>query len=898
MATDCRLGETVRSPFRADLLSFVFLIIAVSMAWQVRAHTVAIHIDLPEQPMSESLASVGRQCHINVLFDPAEVRGRTGPALKLTASVHEVLAMLLAGSGLGYRFVDENTVAVSPIRESNATGPNAGQARGSSGADVIKFDRTAMSNTTPLRLTQTDSPLYAQSQVAGDAKTQPANEIGEIVVTARKMAEDIQTVPISMTELSGVDLQRMTVRNVGDIQYQVPNLVLEPSTSDSNSMTIAIRGQKQNDILPTVDPSVGIYIDDIYYPRTTGLTGALIDVDRVEVLRGPQGTLYGRNTTGGALNIFTKNPTDYLEGNASLTYGDYSTRIYSGMLNLPLSDNIAARIVANRELHDGYGSDYLGRPLADEDSYYTRAKLRGDFNGVEVVLYGIYQQNRSGGAIYKATTPFTGPGVPNSETNALEAAAELGLPFTPAGLTQASQYLNSFVGGNLYRTGGTSPPVSNFNSSVYGLDIKAPLTGDISLRSTTSYVFVDRRVDDSDGVPIYLNVQRYMTASRYIAQELQLQGGSPQFITWAAGLYAGDEAAYEYENIIVYQDINPDNPLIFAGNIHNRNQAAYAQANWQFAPKLRLTTGVRYSRDERELDADSMLGTVCAVPAPGVLITNTPSSPFNGPSQCPRPFGANFAKPSWLVSLDYQATDDIFTYIKSSYGYRSGGLNFRGTNTAVAFAPFQPETVLEYEAGTKLDFFDKRAQLNLAVFDDYYDNEQVTGTFDVGPLNLPTGITSNAGKAKIDGLEVELRLRPVRAFTLTVGSGLTAAHYVEFVDTLGNHRNEPFPVPRWTGNAAANYVLDTGFGHITTSLDYHYQTASTLNAGNTTYAQPGYGLVNGRLAFNVDRSDLEIAAYCRNLLNKAYIAQSGTLSTIGDPRTFGVTVTKYFGRRQ
>jgi iron complex outermembrane receptor protein len=138
-------------------------------------------------------------------------------------------------------------------------------------------------------------------------------------------------------------------------------------------------------------------------------------------------------------------------------------------------------------------------------------------------------------------------------------------------------------------------------------------------------------------------------------------------------------------------------------------------------------------------------------------------------------------------------------------------------------------------------------------------------------------------------------LHPTRAFSLTVGSGLTSAHYIQFVDSLGDHRYQPFPIPRWTGNAAATYVLDTQFGHITPSLDYHYQTASTLNAGSTQYSQPGYGLVNGRLAFDIERWDLEIAAYARNLVNKAYIAQTGSLSTIGDPRTYGVTVNKRFG---
>ena len=149
---------------------------------------------------------------------------------------------------------------------------------------------------------------------------------------------------------------------------------------------------------------------------------------------------------------------------------------------------------------------------------------------------------------------------------------------------------------------------------------------------------------------------------------------------------------------------------------------------------------------------NSALGGVCAVPAPGVEVTNTPSNPGNGPSQCPRGFGADFAKPSWLISLDYQLSDDIFGYAKLAFGYRAGGLNFRGTNDSYAFSPFQPETVLEHEVGTKLTFFDRRVQFNLALFDDDYKNQQVTGGF-LTPDGILVGLTDNAGQAKIDGLE-------------------------------------------------------------------------------------------------------------------------------------------------
>src|SRR5690606_8060094 len=152
-------------------------------------------------------------------------------------------------------------------------------------------------------------------------------------------------------------------------------------------------------------------------------------------------------------------------------------------------------------------------------------------------------------------------------------------------------------------------------------------------------------------------------------------------------------------------------------------------------------------------------GTVCQVPAPGVQIVNTPSNPLNGPSQCPRKFKESFAEPSGLLSLDYQATDNIFAYAKVSYGYRTGGFNFRGGVTADSFAPFDPETVTEYEVGTKLDLLDRRIRLNVSAYHDDYNDVQVTGIF-YGVNDVPVGITSNAAKAKIDGLEAEIRVQP------------------------------------------------------------------------------------------------------------------------------------------
>lgn len=854
------------------------LLILAMPAW---GENKKIEFDIPSSRADIALNLFARQANVHILYPYEAVKNINLRELSGRYSISLGIQKLLRGSCL-------KAIHTNQLEEEN-------QAKNNKEAITVRLTTNCTKKSFLTTLSAAIlSITTAESGVAEETLDQSmsknsSNQIDEIIVTARKIEESIQTVPISITALSGLDLERLSVRNIMDLQNQVPNLVLQPSTSDNNAMTLALRGQKQNDILPSVDPSVGLYIDNIYYPRPIGLTGALIDIDHVEVLRGPQGTLYGRNTTGGALSLYTKNPSDRREGMLSAGIGNYSERIASGMINLPLTENIAARIVGRRGTHDGYGRDALNHELADEDSYYVRGKLSGDFNGVEVILSGIYQKNDTGGAIYKMVNPISA-----NQSYVFETAAQLGLPFTPAGIGQAIQYLDSFAGGDSFTTGSTWPPASNFESNVWGLDITVPLSDTINLRSTTSYVWVDRiSIGDGDGTPLNLNQPNYETHTRYIAQELQLQGGTPEF-NWVVGLYAGDESAWEYESITILPFLNPSNPIIFAGEVDNNNQAVFAQANWQFAPKFRLTGGVRYSRDERELAAENNNGTICVVPAPGVQIVNSPSHPLNGPSQCPRTFKESFSEPSGLISLDYQATDNIFTYAKVSYGYRTGGFNFRGGGSADSFAAFDPETVTEYELGAKLDLFNRSARLNLSVYHDDYKDVQVTGIF-YGPTEVPVGITSNAAEAKVDGLEAELRIQPTQALTLTAGVGMTDARFIDFVDISGDRSGEPFAVPKWTGSASANYVVDTSFGNITASLDYRYQSESTLNAGGDIIQQTGYGISNGRVAFNIDPWDLEIAIFGRNLADKLYIAQSARLATVGNPRTYGLTVTKRFG---
>ncbi|MDB5687323.1 MAG: hypothetical protein JWR77_1912, partial [Rhizorhabdus sp.] len=567
-----------------------------------------------------------------------------------------------------------------------------------------------------LALATLGNPAAAQSTGAPAEAAETGTDV--IVVTARRIEENIQTVPISVTALSGATLEKQGARVMGDLQSQVPNLTLQTHPSEPQALAVTIRGQKQNDIVPTVDPSVGIYVDGIYLPRTVGLRGGLVDVDRVEVLRGPQGTLYGRNTTGGAISLYTKNPTDQFEGSIGATYGNYDFKKLSGVLNTPLGTGISARIVGEYTKHDGYGHDGVGRDLASEDGYYIRGKLKADLgDAVTVVLSGSHEDNDSGGGIWKLTG--VGNLTPAIPVGIREVAAELGLPQTTDGLTAARNALLAYVGGDPYQTSGTFPSYSKFKRSTTGLDASWDLSDDLRVRSITGYQSYRRFTQaDFDGTPFNIIAANTLTKDKYFSQELQLLGGG-ETLNWVLGAYYGHEKALEIVTNTSVPLLNPAVPSINRADTVNKSEAVFAQANWEFATNFRLTAGARYSWDQRDNLLNNRTGAGCVIPAPGVSRT-----PTNGASQCPREFNAKFDDPSWLLSIDYRPTSSTLLYAKVARGYRTGGINKLGANSIETFGSFDPETVTEYEAGLKTQAFDNMLRFNLAVFYDDYKNIQ------------------------------------------------------------------------------------------------------------------------------------------------------------------------------
>jgi iron complex outermembrane recepter protein len=750
---------------------------------------------------------------------------------------------------------------------------------------------------------------HAWSAPAEEVTTNSAtDQLQEVVVTATKRSENIQIVPVAITALSGDTLKDAQVHTVQDLQSRAPSLVIQQAFDDPQDVTVMLRGRKQNDTTLAVDPAVGVYSDGIYVPRTQGFAGELLDINRIEVLRGPQGSLYGRNTTGGALTIYTNDPTDKLSGSLDVTGGNFRTWDAVGIANVPISDNLAARFVLQRGGNGPYGFDGSGRPLENNGHQYYRGKLRAQFgDNWTAVLAAHYESETTGGQIVKliglcpAASAACG-GVEGGRAT-LETAAETGLS-----VPQAAAYLQSFI------ARGRSDFWNNFDngavrpfSTVWRADSSLNITGNLSdsleFRSLTGYSHLHHNGNAiSNAVPVSLIDAKVLANDNYYSQEFQLLNTGSSRFKWIVGTYGGYEKGNpDYTEFLALPQLYGTDPAINDNKILNTTLAGFAQLTWEFMPAWHLTLGGRYSADTRRVDAISSQAGVCLVPAPGVDDLSVPGSV----AQCPRRFQATFKKPTGTVSIDYQLTPDILLYSKVADGYRSGGINESGAVSAQSFAPFKPETNIEYEGGIKSESLDHRLRVNFDGYYDKYTDLQVTTGF-IDPAGGVGSAVTNAASARIWGLEAEAEFLLAPGVRLHASGAHTDAHYLTFVDQLlGDRSREPFSVPKWTGTLSANFTRSSSLGDLQLNIDYDWTSTFVLDGAAIVpnqVTQPSYGLLNARLTLHAAQ-DLDISFFGKNITNKGYYQQAIALDSAvganfgyaGFPRTYGIELVKNWG---
>ena len=716
----------------------------------------------------------------------------------------------------------------------------------------------------------------AQTAPVATAPQDEATGLEDIVVTARRTSESLQRTPLAVSAFSGETLERTGATQITDLQGAVPNLNLVQGRGSSNATNIYIRGIGQPDALQTFDPAVGVYVDDVYYSRIRGTQFDLLDLERIEVLRGPQGTLYGKNTIGGALRLVSRRPGQEFRARGSVAYGSYDMIDVQGAVSGPIGDTLAFGLSALHSERGGYVTNPVtGDEYNDKNTQAVRGTLAWDpMSNLRIDLTADYSTDDAGLTVGQAT---------NNLTNILG-----GVIYTAP----------SPLPGYQFQTVATPalPNETRLESRGIALNVGYDIRDALTLKSITSY----RRLNTDDYIDfdaIALDVSSALVAvdQDQLSQELQLTYDAGP-LTAVGGLY------YLRENIDSHQEayandlLGPaflNSPFLRTvdDTLETTSKAAYGNISYALTDALRISGGVRYTEESKDY-ARTTSTFYALVPA------------FNGTFPFAPP-EASFDDTSFMASVDYQLTDDVMLYGRFSQGFKSGGYNGRA-NSAAEATRYSPETAESFEIGFKATGYDNRLRLNVAAFTTKYEDFQarVSG-LDVDPItNLPAPVLSviNAGALNISGLEVEGTWAITPNLTFDTQIGLLDAEYDEFADArftnFGGSRafQEPAFSPRITARYGLQYVAEVpnGGGDVTFGAVAKFRSRMALAVDNTPVNsatqlpgmfQDDYWLFDARVAWTDVSGRYTVGVYGQNILNEVYKTDAQEFSSVGNIRT-------------
>lgn len=731
--------------------------------------------------------------------------------------------------------------------------------------------------------------IPAAAQQPADTAAAASDSTAEIVVTARRRDERLIDVPVAITAFSQADLARLQAVDLSALQGTAPNLNLVQGRGSAASANIFIRGLGQPDALQTFDPAVGVYVDGVYFSRIQGALLGLADVQRIEVLRGPQGTLYGKNTTGGAISIVSRKP-DFTAARveASALYGSFNQLLLNGYATAPLiTDRMALSLAAQYDKRDGLVTDpRTGRTYNDRDSVTVRGILRAKpADGLEVLLSGDYNRQRNALTL----------GYPTARLGGIR-------PIAPDPYGDYDYRASTSLRGN-----------EGQRLDHWGVSLTAnwTLSDAITISSITAWrkldpdLFVDIDASEAELGDVFVGIDQ-----RQFSQELQLKWNSNGF-SGVAGLF------YLNENIASRQEAYADDlfGLPFTRLINDdqttKSYAAFGQASYKFTDALSLTTGLRYTHEERSYDRFTT--TVSSFAGLNGLA-------FRFPGNLPAPFNldntAQFDAWTPSVTLAWKPGADSQVYVSASRGFKSGGFNGRANGIAdltqtvngvpTLVTSFRPETVWTYEGGTKASFMGGRIYVAGTVFySDFRDFQARVGGGSVASFPV-----LNAGRLSIWGVELEATIKPTRYWNIRTSLGYLDASYDEFNDgrraptfscnpTGAQVTCEPPFAPPITFTLATDYRIPVGeAGTVTLGGDTRFVDKHFLSVDNRPgLTEPGYWLANAFVRFDA-KGGWYLQGGVKNLFEALYrtdgqeFSSVGNIQTVyfGDPRTFNVMV--------
>lgn len=845
-----RVGKTIKKSLYCASTMLILMSAFVNAETTAEKQTV-YSIDLPAQSVAKSLSELSEQTDQMLLFsyDVAENLEANSVVGKYT--IAEALRIMLKGTGFSGSLTSKGVLMIS-LTKSEA----------SNVVDEKTKERKAMNKrrsiwAATIAFFMALGGTNAVAQGEDDSAKNPDFMLEEIIVTAQRRTENLQDVPISVQAFSGDTIDRAGIESTADLGILTPGLVYTKGVGLGSPF---LRGIGTLGNGPGTENSIAIYVDEVYIASKTSALTELANVERVEVLKGPQGTLFGRNATGGLIQIITKQPPAEPEGRFKLGYGNYDTVTASASVGGPLTDKLGAVMSINyKDQNEGFGVNLgTGNDVNREESLSGRVKFSYQpSDATRITLIGAYSETENSiGTAYR----LLGDAVPR-----------LGPTFVMP------------PNAGDYDVNGNADPFYDGDDNQFSLKIEHDMGfavfKSISAYQTSDYFFVL----DSDITPepnLYITVAN---DEKQFSQELQLSSNSDAGLEWTAGLYAyfGEGE----QTLTLEGDAFPTlQQIANTGSQDTSSYAVYGQATQQFGEKTRFTAGLRYTIDEREIGGQrgsfALDGTFSATPI--------------------EPAEADFEKLTWRLALDYQLSPDALLYVSYNRGFKSGLFNAG----SLQLDPVLPEVLDAYEIGVKSELFDQRLRFNTTAF--YYDFEDIQLTqFALGIATL-----RNAAKAEVYGFEFDSEFIMTRDLSLVAGLSLLDGSFKSFPgagfavpnpaggntvtpgDATGN---ELVRTPRLTATAALNYSTAIAYNNtFSFNLNYSYNDGFYVEPDNVL-KQDAYSLINARaqLGFSGDR--VLVSLWATNLTDKFYTtaltAQAvGLAYAAAEPRRYGLTV--------
>lgn len=825
------------------------------------------YIEIPQLSVDEALNTLAQQTGVRLLFPYDLVKGLDANPVSGRYTLKEVLELLLRDTGLSSGLTVSGIVTISRAQS------NVNEAEKMIKKETQKPFLTAVSAAFLSALTPTT--------VTGAEEEDSISALEEITVTARRRDESLMDTPVSITAFSSKDLENRMIVQAHQIAESTPNVVYMNNAMSSNTASIVyIRGIGQGDFAPSVQPGVGIYVDDAYIAASIGSLSEILDIESVQVLRGPQGTLFGRNTIGGAILINSKKPNETFAGEVEVQVGENDYNQLRGLVNIPLTDNLFAKFSTMYRKKDGWvdapnvsGDDGFG----NEDTQASRIALRWlPTESVTVDFYGNYVERESDGfpntMVILDDSPNTEIGRYNNEM-----APVLGL-----GLITPELYLPPRGKAVNYSEFAPGSEVESYST---GLTVAWDISENLRVKSITSY----RDMESIDGHDQDFSPERAMWLtdiidSQQFTQEFQFSGSAMNDrLKWTLGAYYFEENT---DNV---------NPILFSrfsfvsGSIvDNKSTAAFGQFTYDVTDKFAITLGGRYTDEQldsivtdriqyvTELYDPTCVGACAAFPdsngldryarrggQDGYVSFPAPPDPGAFNIQPNRVFEADHTDFEPFLNLTYRWNDSWMTYATYSEGFKGGGFTQR-IPPGRTVQSFEPEQAKAYELGAKYQSEDGRYRVTGSVFYTDYTDLQVTVATELG------GGIENASDSEIKGFELEATGAVTENLTLSFGAGYLDAQYKDVRPEVTFSASNDLPAtPPWQLNASASYRVQLAGGSVTARLDYSYMDDFYGGARNEIITD-SYEVFNGAITYTPESEKWELAIQARNLFDEFY----------------------------